>query len=157
MDERFRKLRKISGQLEQALGRPPTAEELAREMALSPIEVRWMLKASQHAVSLQQPISDEGEAQVGDFIKDEDAPPPPEATDHHLLREELEAAISTLSPREATILKLRFGLQDGQTHTLQEISQKFGLTRERIRQLEKSALRRLRHPRRARPLKGFLD
>ncbi len=126
-------------------------------MGLSPAEIHWMLQAGQHSVSLELPVGDEGDAQLGDFIKDEDAPPPPDATDHHLLREELDAAISTLSPREARILKLRFGLQDGQIYSLQEIGQKFGLTRERIRQLEKSALRRLRHPSRSRTLKAYLD
>jgi RNA polymerase primary sigma factor len=126
-------------------------------MDLSPAKVRWMLQASQHSISLESPVGDEGETELGDFIQNEDTPLPPDATYQHLLQEDLNDAISTLPPREARILKLRFGLQDGQAYSLQEIGQKFGLTRERIRQLEKSALRRLRHPRRSRPLKDYLD
>jgi RNA polymerase primary sigma factor len=157
MNDRFRKLWRISRQLEQDWGRRPTPEELAREMDLSSARVRWMLRASQHSVSLEQPVGDESDTQFGDFIKDEDTLPTPDTTDHHLLQEELEALILTLPPREARVLKLRFGLQDGKSYSLEEIGQRFGLTRERIRQLEKRALRRLRHPSRSRPLRGYLD
>ena len=124
-------------------------------MDLTPARVRGMLQASQQPVSLELPIGAEGEAELVDLIEDEDAPRPPDTADRHFLREALEEALLTLPAREAKILKLRFGLQDGRSHTLGEIGQKFGLTRERIRQLEKRALRQLRHPRRFRPLKEY--
>ena len=157
MSDRFRKLQQVSAQLEQSWGRKPTPEELAAKMDLPSARVRWMLKASQHSISLATPVGEEGDTELGDLIEDEDAPPPPDTTYQHLLREELAAALLNLSPREARVLELRFGLQDGRSYSLQEVGQKFGLTRERIRQIEKNALRRLRHPARARPLKEYLD
>jgi RNA polymerase primary sigma factor len=157
MNDRFRKLQQVSEQLEQSWGRKPTPEEVAGEMNMDPARVRWMFKASQHSVSLEAPVGEEGDTALGDFIEDKGTPPPADATNLHLLREELNMVISTLPPRESKILKLRFGLQNCRAYSLQEIGQKFGLTRERIRQLEKNALRRLRHPRRSRPLKDFLD
>jgi len=156
MSDRIRKLHQISRQLEQAWGRKPTPEELAQEMELEPSKVRWMLRVSRHPVSLERPVGEEEDSELGNFIEDEDAPTPPDAAYHHLLQEKLEDVLSTLTPREARILRLRFGLQNGRSYTLEEVGKKFGLTRERIRQIEGQALRKLRHPRRSRQLKDYL-
>jgi RNA polymerase primary sigma factor len=157
MNDRFRKLRQVSEQLEQNWGRKPTPEELAEKMELHPARVRWMLKSSQRAVSLESPVGKEEDTELGSFIEDKTAPSPPDTTFHASLKEALMTELLNLSPREARVLELRFGLQDGRSYSLQEVGQKFGLTRERIRQIEKLALRRLRHPSRARSLKDFLD
>ena len=156
MSDRIRKLHQVSRQLEQTWGRKPTPEELALEMDLEPSKVRWMLRVSRHPVSLERPVGEEEDSELGNFIEDEDAPTPPDAAYHHLLQEKLEDVLSTLTPREARILRLRFGLQNGRSYTLEEVGKKFGLTRERIRQIEGQALRKLRHPRRSRHLRDYL-
>jgi RNA polymerase primary sigma factor len=156
MSDRIRKLHQVSRQLEQTWGRKPTPEELAAEMDLEPAKVRWMLRVSRHPVSLERPVGEEEDSELGNFIEDEDAPTPPDAAYHHLLQEKLEDVLATLTPREARILRLRFGLQNGRSYTLEEVGKKFGLTRERIRQIEGQALRKLRHPRRSRQLRDYL-
>ncbi len=156
MSDRIRKLHQVSRQLEQAWGRKPTPEELAQEMEVEPAKVRWMLRVSRHPVSLERPVGEEEDSELGNFIEDEDAPTPPDTAYHHLLQEKLEDVLSTLTPREARILRLRFGLQNGRSYTLEEVGKKFGLTRERIRQIEGQALRKLRHPRRSRQLRDYL-
>ena len=157
MSDRIRKLHQVSRQLEQVWGRKPTPEELAEQMELEPSKVRWMLRVSRHPVSLERPVGEEEDSELGNFIEDEDAPTPPDAAYHHLLQEKLEDVLSTLTPREARILRLRFGLQNGRSYTLEEVGKKFGLTRERIRQIEGQALRKLRHPRRSRQLRDYLS
>ncbi len=156
MSDRIRKLHQVSRRLEQEWGRKPTPEELAIEMELEPAKVRWMLRVSRHPVSLERPVGEEEDSELGNFIEDEDAPTPPDSAYHHLLQEKLEDVLSTLTPREARILRLRFGLQNGRSYTLEEVGKKFGLTRERIRQIEGQALRKLRHPRRSRQLRDYL-
>jgi RNA polymerase primary sigma factor len=156
MSDRIRKLHQISRQLEQVWGRKPTPEELADYMDLDPSKVRWMLRVSRHPVSLERPVGEEEDSELGNFIEDEEAPTPPDTAFHHLLQEKLEDVLSTLTPREARILRLRFGLQNGRSYTLEEVGKKFGLTRERIRQIEGQALRKLRHPRRSRQLRDYL-
>ena len=156
MSDRIRKLHQVSRQLEQVWGRKPTPEELAFHMELEPSKVRWMLRVSRHPVSLERPVGEEEDSELGNFIEDEDAPTPPDAAYHRLLQEKLEDVLSTLTPREARILRLRFGLQNGRSYTLEEVGKKFGLTRERIRQIEGQALRKLRHPRRSRQLRDYL-
>ncbi len=157
MSDRLRKLHQVSRQLEQAWGRKPTPEELAAEMELEPAKVRWMLRVSRHPVSLERPVGEEEDSELGNFIEDIDAPTPPEVAYHHMLQEKLEEVLATLTPREARILRLRFGLQNGRSYTLEEVGKKFGLTRERIRQIEGQALRKLRHPRRSRQLRDYLS
>jgi RNA polymerase primary sigma factor len=157
MGDSIRRLYRTIHQLEQEWGRPPTPEEIAEAMDLDPRRVRWMLRVSRHPLSLEQPVGEEEDSELGSFIEDDDSTPPPEAADQTLLREKLEELLDTLSPREARILRLRFGLQDGHYYTLEEVGKKFGLTRERIRQIEAQALNRLRHPRRSRQLKDYLS
>ena len=157
MSDRLRKLHQVSRQLEQVWGRKPTPEELAAEMGLEPAKVRWMLRVSRHPVSLERPVGEEEDSELGNFIEDIDAPTPPDVAYHHMLQEKLEDVLSTLTPREARILRLRFGLQNGRSYTLEEVGKKFGLTRERIRQIEGQALRKLRHPRRSRQLRDYLS
>jgi RNA polymerase primary sigma factor len=157
MSDRIRKLHQVSRQLEQVWGRKPTPEELAEGMGLEPSKVRWMLRVSRHPVSLERPVGEEEDSELGNFIEDEDAPTPPDAAYHHMLQEKLEDVLATLTPREARILRLRFGLQNGRSYTLEEVGKKFGLTRERIRQIEGQALRKLRHPRRSRQLRDYLS
>jgi RNA polymerase primary sigma factor len=157
MSDRIRKLHQVSRQLEQVWGRKPTPEELAEQLDLEPAKVRWMLRVSRHPVSLERPVGEEEDSELGNFIEDEDAPTPPDAAYHRLLQEKLEDVLSTLTPREARILRLRFGLQNGRSYTLEEVGKKFGLTRERIRQIEGQALRKLRHPRRSRQLRDYLS
>jgi RNA polymerase primary sigma factor len=157
MSDRLRKLHQVSRQLEQVWGRKPTPEELAAEMELEPAKVRWMLRVSRHPVSLERPVGEEEDSELGNFIEDVDAPTPPEVAYHHMLQEKIEEVLATLTPREARILRLRFGLQNGRSYTLEEVGKKFGLTRERIRQIEGQALRKLRHPRRSRQLRDYLS
>ncbi len=157
MTERIRQMYRTAQVLEQALGRRPTPEEIAMEMDLPPENVRGMMDASQHAIALERPVGDDGDSEFGDFIEDQDTPEPAEAAAHHLLQETIEEVLSELTPRQAHILRLRFGLGGGEQHTLEEIANKFGLSRERIRQLEKEALRRLRHPRLAHNLRDYLS
>jgi RNA polymerase primary sigma factor len=156
MGESIRKLHRTVNQLEQDRGRPPSPEEIANEMGLKPRRVRWMLKVARRPMSLQRPIGEEKDSELGSFIEDDEAPSPSEAAEQTMLRITLEELLSTLSPREARILRMRFGLQDGYRYTLEEVGERFGLTRERIRQIEKQALRRLRHPTRSRHLKDYL-
>jgi RNA polymerase primary sigma factor len=157
MTERIRQMYRTAQILEQELGRRPTPEEIAAEMDIPAENVRGMMDASQHAIALERPVGDDGDSEFGDFIEDQDTPEPGEAAAHHLLQETIEEVLSELTPRQAHILRLRFGLGGGEQHTLEEIANKFGLSRERIRQLEKEALRRLRHPRLAHNLRDYLS
>ncbi len=156
MTERIRQMYRTAQTLEQALGRRPTPEEIAFEMDLPAESIRGMMDASQHAIALERPVGDDGDSEFGDFIEDQDSPSPVEAATQHLLQETIEEVLSELTPRQSHILRLRFGLGGGEPHTLEEIANKFGLSRERIRQLEKEALRRLRHPRLAHNLRDYL-
>jgi RNA polymerase primary sigma factor len=156
MSDRIRRLYKTARQLEQEHGRKPTPEEIAEEMDLEPRKVQWMLKVSWRPLSLERPVGEEEDSELGSFIEDDSTPTPTQSAYQHLLREKMEEVLSTLTPREARILRLRFGLQNGRSYTLEEVGQKFGLTRERIRQIEGKALRRLRHPRRSRQLRDYL-
>lgn len=155
MSDRIRNLYKVARDLEQQHGRKPTPEEIAEALDLEPRKVQWMLKVSWRPLSLERPVGEDDENELGNFIEDYSMPTPLQSAYQTLLREKLEEVLATLSPREARILRLRFGLQDGRGYTLEEVGQKFGLTRERIRQIEGKALRRLRHPRRSRQLRDF--
>ena len=157
MVETINKLVRVSRQLVQELGREPTPEELAKELNMPVDKVREISKISQEPVSLETPIGEEEDSHLGDFIPDEDAPAPSEAASFVLLKEQLGAVLETLSEREAKVLRLRFGLDDGRARTLEEVGKVFDVTRERIRQIEAKALRKLRHPSRSKKLKDFLD
>ena len=157
MVETINKYIRISRQLLQDLGRDPTAEEVAKEMGLSTLRVREIMKIAQEPVSLEAPIGEEEDSHLGDFIEDEAAPAPAEAASFMLLREQLEEVLETLTDREKNVLRLRFGLEDGRSRTLEEVGQSFGVTRERIRQIEAKALRKLRHPSRSKVLRDFLE
>ena len=157
MVETINKLVRVSRQLLQELGRDPFPEEIAKEMDLPVERVREILKIAQEPVSLETPIGEEEDSHLGDFIEDEDALAPAEAASFILLKEQLEEVLETLTPREEKVLRLRFGLDDGRTRTLEEVGQQFGVTRERIRQIEAKALRKLRHPSRSRKLKDYLE
>lgn len=157
MTDRIRKLYRTSHELEQKLGKTPSIEELAQAMELPVRKVDWMMRVSWLPLSLESPINEDGEeAELGMFVEDQATPTPIQSVYSRLLTEKIEEVLDTLPPREARILRLRFGLENGRTYTLEEVGRKFGLTRERIRQIEGKALRRLRHPRRARQLKGYL-
>ncbi|MBP3781066.1 MAG: RNA polymerase sigma factor RpoD [Selenomonas sp.] len=157
MVETINKLIRVSRQLLQQLGREPSPEEIAKEMDISVERVREIMKIAQEPVSLETPIGEEEDSHLGDFIEDQDAPAPADAASFMLLKEQLEEVLDTLTPREEKVLRLRFGLDDGRARTLEEVGQNFGVTRERIRQIEAKALRKLRHPSRSRKLKDFLD
>lgn len=157
MVETINKLVRVSRQLLQELGTDPTPEQIGAVMDLTPDRVREIQKVAQEPVSLETPIGEEEDSHLGDFIEDEDAPAPDEAASYILLKEQLEEVLETLTPREAKVLRLRFGLDDGRSRTLEEVGQEFGVTRERIRQIEAKALRKLRHPSRSRKLKDYLD
>ncbi|MCP4356468.1 MAG: sigma-70 family RNA polymerase sigma factor [Chloroflexi bacterium] len=154
---RISKLYQVAQELEQEYGRQPTAEEIAEHMDLPADRVRWMLRTSRQPVHLERPVGDESDAELGDFIEDVDAPPPAETVAQTMLTEELGEILDQLTPREARILRLRYGLQDGESRTLKEVGEMFGLSRERIRQLEKEALRKLRHPNFAGHLRQYLN
>ncbi|MCL4561735.1 MAG: sigma-70 family RNA polymerase sigma factor [Chloroflexi bacterium] len=156
MIDRIRQLYKLTHEMEQKLGRIPTMDELAGEMGLSLRKVQWMMRVSWLPLSLETPVGDEEDSELGMFVEDDITPTPIQTAYGNMLREKVEEVLATLSPREARILRLRFGLDNGHTYTLEEVGQKFGLTRERIRQIEGKAMRRLRHPRRARQLKDYL-
>ena len=156
MGDRLRKIYRTARELEQEWGRPPTPEEIADAMELDHRKVRWMLRVSPHPLSLEKPVGEEEDEELGSFVEDEGTLEPAEATHQHLLHEGIEEVLSTLTPREARILRLRYGLQNGRSYTLEEVGRKFGLTRERIRQIESKALRRLRHPSRSRQLKDYM-
>ena len=157
MVETINKLIRGSRQLLQEYGREPLPEEIAEEMGLSEDKVREIIKIAQEPVSLETPIGEEEDSHLGDFLPDEDAPAPAEAAAFTLLKEQLMSVLSTLTPREEMVLKLRFGLEDGRQRTLEEVGKEFKVTRERIRQIEAKALRKLRHPSRSRKLKDSLD
>ncbi|MFQ5435987.1 MAG: sigma-70 family RNA polymerase sigma factor [Anaerolineae bacterium] len=154
---RISKLYQVAQELEQEYGRQPTAEEIAENMDLPADRVRWMLRTSRQPVHLERPVGDESDAELGDFIEDVEAPPPAESVAQKMLTEELGEILDQLTPREARILRLRYGLQDGESRTLKEVGEMFGLSRERIRQLEKEALRKLRHPNFAGHLRQYLN
>ncbi len=157
MVETIHKVSRYSRQMLQELGREPTAEEVGEKMGMSAEKVREIMKIAQDPVSLETPIGEEEDSHLGDFIQDEDTPAPADAASQTILREVIERELHTLTPREEHVIKLRFGLYDGRTRTLEEVGKEFDITRERIRQIEAKALRKLRHPSRARHLKGFLD
>ena len=153
---RISKLYQVAQELEQELGRQPTAEEIAENMELPAERVRWMLRTSRQPVHLERPVGDESDAELGDFIEDIELPQPAETVASNMLTEEIGEILDQLTPREARILRLRYGLQDGESRTLKEVGEMFGLSRERIRQLEKEALRKLRHPNFAGHLRQYL-
>ena len=157
MVETINKYIRVSRQLLQELGRDPTPEEIAHRMGLSVARVREIMKISQEPVSLETPIGEEEDTHLSDFIEDEAAPDPADAASMLLLKEQISEVLTTLAPREAEVLRLRFGLVDGRSRTLEEVGQNFGVTRERIRQIEAKALRKLRHPVRLRKLQGNFD
>ena len=157
MVETINKVIRVSRQLLQELGHDPTPEEIAEEMSMPVERVREILKIAQEPVSLETPIGEEEDSHLGDFIPDEDASEPAEAASFTLLKEQLVEVLSTLTPREEKVLKLRFGIEDGRTRTLEEVGKEFNVTRERIRQIEAKALRKLRHPSRSKKLKDFLN
>lgn len=157
MVETINKLIRVQRQLLQELGREPTPEEVAEEMDFTPEKVREILKIAQEPVSLETPIGEEDDSHLGDFIEDQDALAPSDAAAYELLKEQLEDVLDTLTDREENVLRLRFGLDDGRTRTLEEVGKVFGVTRERIRQIEAKALRKLRHPSRSKRLKDFLE
>ena len=157
MVETIHKVSRYSRQMLQELGREATADEIGEKMGMSPEKVREIMKIAQDPVSLETPIGEEEDSHLGDFIPDEDTPTPSDAAATTILREVIEKELHTLTPREEHVIKLRFGLYDGRTRTLEEVGKEFDITRERIRQIEAKALRKLRHPSRARHLRGFLD
>ena len=156
MTDRIRILKRTSHQMEQSLGRPPTIPELAQQLELLPEKVQWMLQVALIPISLETPVGDEEDSELGMFVEDEVSPSPTQTVYQNMLKERVDEVLATLSPREARILRLRFGLDDNHPYTLEEVGAKFGLTRERIRQIEGKALRRLRHPYRARQLREYL-
>jgi RNA polymerase primary sigma factor len=157
MSDRIRRLYKVARNLEQALGRKPTPEEIAEDLEMDPRKVQWMMRVSWRPLSLETPVGEDEDSELGAFVEDETTPTPTQSAYTNLLRDKIEEVLTTLSPREARILRLRFGLHNGRSYTLEEVGQKFGLTRERIRQIEGKALRRLRHPRRSRQLRDYLS
>ena len=157
MTDRIRQLYRVARDLEQETGCKPSVEEIAEVMECDPRKVQWMLKVSWRPLSLEHPVGKDDDSELGSFIENDREPNPSDSAYNKLLKEKIEELLNTLTPREARILRLRFGLQNGHCYTLEEVGQKFGLTRERIRQIEGRALRRLRHPRRSRKLRDYLD
>jgi len=157
MVETINRVIRTSHSMVQSLGREPTAEEVAAEMNLDVEKVQEIMKIAQEPVSMETPIGEEEDSHLGDFLQDEEASRPDEAASYTLLREQLEEVLSTLTPREEQVLRLRFGLVDGKSHTLEEVGKAFDVTRERIRQIESKALRKLRHPSRSKKLRDFLN
>ena len=156
MSDRIRKIRQIAQRLEKRWGRRPTPEEIAELIEIPPREVRWMLRSTQQPISLEQPVGEELDNELGYFIEDKELTAPPDAAAQMLLAEEMEKVLATLDAREEMVLRLRYGLRDGRNYTLDEVGKRFGLTRERIRQIEGQALRKLRHPRHIRSLRDYL-
>ena len=157
MVETIHKVSRVSRRLLQELGREPTPEEIAEKIDMTPEKVRDTMKYALEPVSLETPIGEEEDSHLGDFIPDEDSPAPAEAASYTLLREQLNEVLKTLTPREEEVLRLRFGLDDGRARTLEEVGERFKITRERIRQIEAKALRKLRHPSRSKKLRAYLD
>ena len=157
MVETINKVKKVQSQLLHKNGQEPSVEDLAEELDMPQEKVREILKVAQEPISLESPIGEEEDSHLGDFIPDSDAPIPEEAATHALLKEQLGEVLATLTPREAKVLSLRFGIEDGRPRTLEEVGKEFNVTRERIRQIEAKALRKLRHPSRNKKLKDFLD
>ena len=157
MVETIHKVSRTSRQLLQELGREPTTDEIAQSLGITSEKVREIMKIAQDPVSLETPIGEEEDSHLGDFVEDNDSPAPTETASHALLREQLSAVLHTLTPREEQVLKLRFGIDDGRTRTLEEVGKAFNITRERIRQIEAKALRKLRHPSRSKLLKDYLE
>ena len=157
MVETITKVKKISSQLLHENGHDPTAEEIAEKLEMPVEKVREIMRIAQDPVSLETPIGEEEDSHLGDFIPDDDAPTPAEAASLVLLKEQLNEVLNTLTDREAKVLRLRFGLEDGRSRTLEEVGKEFEVTRERIRQIEAKALRKLRHPSRSKKVKDFLD
>ena len=157
MVETINKVKKVSSQLLHTNGHEPTADEIAAELDMPVDKVREIMRVAQEPVSLETPIGEEEDSHLGDFIQDDDAPAPQDAASHTLLKEQLSEVLDTLTPREEKVLRLRFGLEDGRSRTLEEVGKEFNVTRERIRQIEAKALRKLRHPSRSKKLKDFLD
>jgi len=157
MVETINKVKKVSSQLLHKNGKEPNAEEIANELAMPVDKVREIMRVAQEPVSLETPIGEEEDSHLGDFIPDDDAPAPADAASHTLLKEQLDEVLGSLTEREAKVLRLRFGLEDGRPRTLEEVGKEFEVTRERIRQIEAKALRKLRHPSRSKKLKDFLD
>ena len=155
MLETINKLIRVNRQLAQELGRDPTPAEIAKEMGISESKVREIIKIAQEPVSLETPIGEEEDSHLGDFIEDENAPAPAEVASNAMMREQLQEVLHTLTPREEKVIRLRFGLEDGQAHTLEEVGKEFNVTRERIRQIEAKALRKIRHPGRSKKLRDY--
>jgi RNA polymerase primary sigma factor len=156
MSDQLSKMFRIQTRLKQSLGREPKVEELAAALEVTPEKVRNMLRVAQHPLSLEMPTSMEGDAVLGDFVEDRETPNPDESATNNLLRQHLEKILQTLPPREVRILQLRYGLPDGEKHTLQEVGDKMGVSRERVRQIERQALQRLRQPGVRRQLRDYL-
>ena len=157
MVETIHKVSRVSRKLLQELGRDPSVDEIAAEMGISPDKVREYMKIALDPVSLEMPIGEEEDSHLGDFIQDDDSPSPSDSVSQTMLREQLLEVLKTLTPREEQVLKLRFGLKDGRMRTLEDVGKIFNITRERIRQIEAKALRKLRHPSRSKRLKDYLD
>ena len=157
MVETIHKVTKVSRQMLQEKGREVSAAEVAKEMNMNPDKVREIMKIAQDPISLETPVGEEGDSHIGDFIEDQESPAPAEAASYELLREQLNEVLHTLTPREEQVLRLRFGLEDGRQRTLEEVGQQFNITRERIRQIEAKALRKLRHPSRSKKLRDYLN
>jgi RNA polymerase primary sigma factor len=157
MVETINKLLRVSRRLAQEYGREPTSKEIGKELEIPPEKVGEIVKVSQLPVSLESPMGEEENSHLGDFIEDRDTLPPADAASRQLLKEQIDSVLSSLSPREQRVLQLRFGLEDGRSRTLEEVGKEFNVTRERIRQIEAKALRKLRHPSRSRRLKDYLE
>jgi RNA polymerase primary sigma factor len=157
MGDRIRRVHRVAQELEQKSGQKPTPEEIAEEMQVDSHKIRWMLRVSHRPCSLEKPIGEDEDSELGSFIEDKTSLSPTDTAAENMLKERMEELLNTLTPREARILRLRFGLDNGRSYTLEEIGRKFGLTRERIRQIQMEALRKLRHPSRSRRLKGYLS
>jgi RNA polymerase primary sigma factor len=157
MIDTINKVKRLSRHLLQELGREPTLEEIAEKMELPLDKIKEIIKTAQEPISLESPIGKEDDRHLGDLIEDEESPAPPKLASNTLLKEQMNSALTTLTQREKSILELRFGITGGYPHTLEEVGREFGVTRERIRQIQEKAIRRLRHPNRSRNLRDYLD